>query len=144
LTESLKTTPPVKLKALSIILLAFSLLAFTGSLFLWGQGFIFNPPPGVDLRFPITDLIVNAPASLVAAIGLWRMKRFGYVAAQFVAGFYAYASVEIFVDLWQHGAASPGEFMAILIPQLLAVIVACLLVLYLWTIQDQFFTPTSE
>ena len=132
------------MKVLSIVLFLFSLLAFFGSLFLWGQGFILSPPKDVDLGFPITDLLVNAPASLIAAIGLWRMKRFGYVAAQFVAGFYVYASVEIFVDLWQHGAASTAEFIAILLPQVLAVIVAFLLVSYLWSIQDRFSISRTE
>jgi hypothetical protein len=131
-------------KALAIILLLFSALAFTGSFFLWGQGVIFNPPVAVDLSYPISDLLVNVPASLIAAVGLWRMKRFGYVASQFVAGFYLYASIEIFVDLWQHGAASTGEFYAILIPQILAVLVAILLVGYLWTVQERFFKTSSS
>jgi hypothetical protein len=101
---------PTGVKVLYIVLLVFSIMAFFGSLLLWGQGFLFAPPPGLDLSLPITDLFVNAPASLIAAIGLWRMKPFGYIATQFVAGFYVYASVEIFVDLWQHGAAMTAEF----------------------------------
>ena len=129
---------------LAIILFLLSALAFFGSLFLWGQGIIFYPPINVDLSYPITDLLINAPASLIAAVGLWRMKRFGYVASQFVAGFYLYASVELFVDLWQHGAPSTGEFYAILIPQIFAVMIAILLVGYLWTVQDRFFKDSHS
>jgi hypothetical protein len=131
---------PVPVRVLSIALFVFAFAAALGSLFLWGQGFIFDAPEGVDLAFPIADLLVNLPVSLTAAVGLWRMRRYGYVAAQIAAGIYLYASVEIFVDLWQNGAASTGEFIAIVIPQALAVITACVLVIYLWKEQDRFFS----
>ncbi len=117
------------------MLFLFGLLAFFGSLFLWGQGFLLAFPQGVDLAYPITDILVNAPASIVAAVGLWQLRRYGYVAAQFVAGFYIYASVEIFVQVFQDG---PPYAMEIIMPQVLAVIVAIALVSYLWQVQDTF------
>lgn len=127
---------PRGVKVLSIILFLFGLAAFWGSLFLWGEGFLLHFPAGVDLAFPITDILVNAPASMLAAIGLWRYKKYGYSAAQFVAGFYVYASVEIFVHVFQAGKPYPLEIIA---PQVLAVLVAIFLVGYLWKIQDLFF-----
>ena len=129
------TRPPIGVKILSITLILFSLLAFFGSLFLWGEGFLLTFPEGVDYGFPIADILVNAPASMVAAIGLWRVRRYGYVAAQFVAGFYVYASVEIFVHVIQGG---PPYALEIVLPQILAVIVATALVIYLWPLQDLF------
>jgi hypothetical protein len=131
------------IRVLSVTLFLFAALAAFGSIFLWGQGSIFSPPVDAALAFPIADLLVNVPASLTAAIGLWRMKRYGFVAAQIVAGIYLYASVEIFVDLWQHGANSTVEYYAILIPQVLAVIVAAALVLYLWRVKNLFFPSGS-
>lgn len=131
-----KAKTPVGIKVLSIILFLFSLLAFFGSLFLWGEGFLFTFPDGVDLGFPVTDILVNAPASLIAAIGLWRLKRYGYVVSQFVAGFYVYASVEIFVHVLQAGPPYPMEIVG---PQVLAVAVGVVLVVYLWGKQDLFF-----
>ena len=131
---------PAGVRTLAVVLLLFGLFAFLGSLFLWGQGFILNLPAAVDLHFPITDLLVNAPASIIAAIGMWRMKPYGYIASQFVAGFYVYASVEIFVTLWQYGADTTGEFLAILIPQVLALTVAIILVTYLWPMRSRFFS----
>lgn len=122
------------MRILSVILVLFGIFAFVGSLFLWGQGFLLNPPPDVDLSFPITDILVNAPASVLAGIGLWRRKRWGYVAAQFVAGFYVYASVEIFVHVIQAGPPYPVE---IVVPQVLAVIVAVALV-GLWRVRERF------
>jgi hypothetical protein len=120
---------------LSILLFLFSIFAFIGSLFLWGEGFLLSFPPGVDYGFPVTDILVNAPASMIAAVGLWKLKRFGYVATQFVAGFYIYASVEIFVHVIQDGWPYPLE---IVIPQVLAVVVGAALVVYLWPLQALF------
>ena len=114
-------TRPWPVTALAILLLLFSLLAFLGSLFLWGEGFLLQFPEGVDIAFPITDILVNAPASLIAGIGLWKLRRYGYVASQFVAGFYSYASVEIFVHVAQGDLPNA---MAIIAPQVLAVLVA--------------------
>ena len=126
---------PIGVKILAGILFLFGLFAFIGSLFMWGEGFLFSFPSGVDYRFPITDVLVNAPASIIAAIGLWQGRKFGYVAAQFVAGFYIYASVEIFVMVFQ---APPPYPLEILIPQIMAMIVAAFLVFYLWWLQESF------
>ena len=128
-------TRPWPVTTLAILLFLFSLLAFFGSLFLWGEGFLLQFPAGVDLAFPVTDILVNAPTSLIAAIGLWKLKKYGYVVSQFVAGFYIYASVEIFVHVIQAG---PPYAMEIVAPQVLAVLVAIGLVFYLWRIQTLF------
>jgi len=130
-----KSTSPIPVRILAVVLFLFSLFAFFGSLFMWGEGFLFAFPQGVDYRFPVTDLLVNAPASMIAAIGLWGMKRYGFVASQFVAGFYIYASVEIFVEVLQAG---PPLAVEILVPQVFAVAVAVILVIYLWRIQELF------
>ena len=130
-----KPTFPLPIRVLAVVLFLFGLLAFFGSVFLWGEGFILQFPPGVDYAFPVTDILVNAPASIVASIGLWKLRRYGYVAAQFVAGFYVYASVEIFVEVIQSGPPYPIEIVA---PQVLAVAVAIALVTYLWRVQELF------
>jgi hypothetical protein len=126
---------PAGVRVLAGVLLLFGLFAFFGSLFMWGEGFLLAFPPGVDYRFPITDILVNAPACIIAAIGLWRGRRYGYIAAQFTAGFFVYASVEIFVMVFQEPPPYPLE---ILIPQVFAVIVAGFLVIYLWPLQERF------
>jgi len=126
---------PWPVTTMAILLFLFSLLAFFGSLFLWGEGFLLQFPKDVDLAFPITDILVNAPASLIAGIGLWKLKKYGYIASQFVAGFYIYASVEIFVHVVQAG---PPYAMEIVAPQVLAVMVAIGLIFYLWQVQHLF------
>ncbi len=126
---------PLGVSVLAILLLAIGLFAFTGSLWMWGAGFLFSFPAGTDYAFPVADILVNAPASIIAAVGLWRMKQWGYGASQFVAGFYTYASVEIFVMVIQEGAPYP---LKIIVPQLAAILVAAILVFYLWRIRSLF------
>ncbi len=127
---------PIFMRALAVVLFIFGLFAFLGSLFMWGKGFILSFPKGVDYAFPITDIVINSTASIVAAVGLWRLKRYGFVAAYFVSGFYIYASVEIFVRVFQGGPPFAAE---ILVPQILAVSVALALIVYLWKKQEIFF-----
>jgi len=126
---------PIPFKILAVVLFLFGLFAFFGSLFMWGEGFILTAPESADKAFPITDILINAPASIIAAIGLWYLKRFGYPASQFVAGFYVYASVYIFIEVFQEGPPYPLE---IILPQVLAVITAICLVVYGWRYQDLF------
>ena len=131
--ESLRIPLPVKI--LSILLFLFGLFAFFGSIFLWGQGFILSFPEGVNLAFPIADILVNAPASIIAAVGLWKLKEYGYPASQFVAGFYVYASVIIISEVVQGGSPYPLE---IVLPQIAAVVVALILIFYLWRVRGLF------
>jgi hypothetical protein len=126
---------PFLVKILAVLLYVFGLIALLGSISLWGQGFLLQFPVGVDYSFPVTDILVNAPACFVAARGLWSGRRYGYIASQAVAGIYMYASVEIFVKVAQGNLpATP----AIIIPQAAAVVVAQLLVFYLWIVKDGF------
>jgi len=126
---------PRAIKLLAILLLLFGIFAFFGSLFLWGEGFIFSFPEGVDIAFPITDILINAPASFIAAYALWNLKRYAYPASQFVAGFYIYASTYIFVEVIQAGPPYPVE---IILPQVLALVVAIGLIIYGWRYQELF------
>ena len=130
-----KTGALLPIRILAVLLFLFGLLAFLGSLFLWGEGFILEFPAGVDYGFPIADILVNAPASIIAATGLWKSKKYGYIASQFVAGFYIYASVEIFVKVAQGDLPFTPEIIG---SQVLAVLVALGLVFYLWRVQDSF------
>ena len=81
------------------------------------------------------DALVNGPSAILAAIGLWRMRKWGYAAVWFVAGFYIYASVEIFTTFIQAG---PPYLPEIFVPQTLAVLLAIVLMLYSWRYREQF------
>ncbi len=130
-----KQNIPFPVKILSVSLFLFGLLAFFGPLFLWGEGFILEFPEGVDYSSPVADLLVHTPTAIIASIGLWRLTRWGYVASQFVAGFYIYASVEIFTWVVQEGPPYAPEIVG---PQVLAVLVALGLIFYLWRVQSLF------
>ena len=131
----MKVTSPLPIRILALLLFVFGLLAFVGSLFLWGEGFILSFPEGVDYSFPIADILINAPASIIAAIGLWKLKRYGFVASQFCAGLYLYASAIIFAQIGQSDLPASIE---IILPQALAILVAIFLIFYLWRVQDLF------
>ena len=133
--DSVQADIPVGVRVLAVLLFLFGVFAFFGSLFMWGEGWLFSFPAGVDYAFPVTDILVNAPASIIAALGLWQMKRYGYIASQFTAGFYVYASVEIFVQVIQEG---PPYRLEIFAPQVAAMAVGVVLVLYLWRIRSLF------
>jgi hypothetical protein len=122
-------------RTLAVILFMIGVFAFVGSIFLWGKGFILDFPKDVDYVFPITDLLINVPTSIIAAIGLWRNKKYGYVASQIFSGFGLYASVEIFVKVFQGNLVNSAEIM---IPQIITVILALILIMYLWKIKDDF------
>lgn len=126
---------PLVLKVLGGLLVAFGIFAFGGSSFLWGQGFILDPPAGMSVALPLADILINAPASIVAGIGLWQLRRFGYLAGYFVAGLYLYASAFIIVEAFEQ---RPPDFWAILVPQLLAVVVAVGLLVYLPQVRERF------
>ena len=130
-----KSKTPTSVKIIAVLLIILGLFAGFGSLILWGQGFLFNFPGDVKLATPIADFFINFPLSVIAGIGLLRMRKYGYAASQFVAGIYIYASVLIFVDMFQGELPSSPEIWA---PQALAVVIGLILVFYLWQLRDRF------
>ena len=126
----------VKFKTLGVVYALFGVFALLGSVFLWGEGFILSPPKGLDLAFPVADTLINAPASLLTGIGLWRMRKWAYPLAWFTAGFYLYASVEIFIHAAQDGILLTA--IEITIPQVIAVLVAIVTMVLTWRNQEAF------
>ena len=83
----------------------------------------------------MADFFINFPVTVLAGFGLWRMRHYGYIAAQFAAGFYLYASVLIFVEMFQGNLPLSPEIWG---PQTLAVGIALVLVFALWPLRDCF------
>ena len=130
------TSSAQKFKILGAVYVLFGFFALIGSVFLWGQGFILNPPAGIDLAFPVADTLINAPASILTGVGLWRMRKWGFALAWFTAGFYLYASVEIFVHAWQDGILTSA--FEITIPQAAAMLIAAVTMVLSWKNQEKF------
>lgn len=126
---------PTPLKIVVGILFIFGLFAFVAGVTLYGMGFILTPPPDADLSYPVADTLVNGPACVLAAIGLWRLRKWGYALGWFVAGFYIYASVEIFAAFLHAG---PPYLPEIFVPQTLAVLLALALMRVMWRHRDAF------
>lgn len=126
-------------KVFAVVYALFGVFALVGSVFLWGEGFILNPPEGIDLAFPAADILINAPASLLTGIGLWGMRKWAFPLSWFTAGFYLYASIEIFVHAAQEGILATA--FEITIPQLIAVVVALATMLLTWRNRQSFFLP---
>lgn len=121
------TARPRIITVLAVTLFLFGLLAVVGSVFMWGEGFLLDFPEGVDIAFPVTDILINAPASLIAAVGLWKLRRYGYLAALFVAGFYLYAQVYITVEVIAGSLPFTAEIVG---PVVLAVLAAIGLLIF--------------
>ena len=132
--SEVQSTPRL-VKLLAGLLIVLGIFAGAGSLLLWGQGFLFAFPADIPLASPMADFFINFPLSVLAGIGLWRMRQYGYVAAQIVAGFYIYASVLIFVDMFQGKLPTSPEIWG---PQALAVLMGLALIFYLWPLRDRF------
>lgn len=125
----------IVIRTLAVFLFIIGFFAFVGSIFLWGKGFILDFPKDVDYVFPVSDLLINVPTSIIAAVGLWRNKKYGYVASQIFSGFGLYASIEIFVKVIQGDLTNSAEIM---IPQIITVALAMILIIYLWRIKEEF------
>lgn len=130
-----KGSTPWVIKFFSIQLIVLGGFAGLGSLMLWGQGFLFAFPKDVPLASPMADFFINFPLSVLAGIGLWRMRQLGYITAQIVAGFYIYASMLIFVDMFQGRLPAGPEIWG---PQAYAVLMGLGLIFCLWPLRKQF------
>jgi len=126
---------PTSLTVLAVTFFLFGVLAFIGSFFLWGQGMILSFPEDIDLGLPAADILVNAPASILCAVGLWQRRRWGVYMLWFCAGFYLYASVEIFAHYAQLGELYKME---IVLPQTAAVLVGAAGMIIGWKKRDLF------
>ena len=61
--------PSIWIKILAGLLILLGLFAGAGSLFLWGQGFLFTFPKDVKLASPMADFFINFPVSILAGLG---------------------------------------------------------------------------
>ena len=76
-----KGSSPWLVKLLAGLLILLGVFAGAGSMLLWGQGFLFAFPADIPLASPMADFFINFPLSVLAGIGLWRMRQVGYVVA---------------------------------------------------------------
>lgn len=89
---------------------------------------------------PLASEILTALTALVAAYGLYRMKRWGYVASLLVAGMWVYAGVSGIGLVATKGLefSSPIGAMSDLVVFILLLFFCCFLIGYLWRREDLF------
>jgi hypothetical protein len=125
----------VLIQAIALILMFFGLLAFIGSLFMWGEGFILPIKMGLDYSYAIPDILINAPISIIAAIGLWNKRNIGFIFANIIAGIYVYVSTNILVRVLQSG--TPYIF-SLLFPPIISIGLMGLILIIIWKNRKSF------
>ncbi len=108
------------------MLMLTGVFALMGALYAWGKGLIFTMKPGMESPILWGDLLVAAPLSLIAGVGLRRGKRWGMFLALAAAGVYIYGSVQVYVMILLQGAPYP---LSLVIPPLFGLAIAA------WVIQ---------
>ncbi|MEJ2149891.1 MAG: hypothetical protein P8Z40_10460, partial [Chloroflexota bacterium] len=73
-----RPTASLPLKILAGFFVLVSAAALFGGLFVWGEGFVLSVADRLDVASPVADILVNAPASFLAGLGLWSMRKWGY------------------------------------------------------------------
>lgn len=91
-------------KILSISLYLTGIFAIVGSLYTWGDGWIFTAPDGTDFQLYITDMLVTAPATIISGIGFQKLKKWVIVSGIFTSGILIYGSALVYVDVILNGA----------------------------------------
>ncbi|MHA2298693.1 MAG: hypothetical protein ACXAEU_07405 [Candidatus Hodarchaeales archaeon] len=127
--EILTTNIAKPAKILAVSLFTTGIFAAVGSLYTWGDGFLFTAPLGTDLSIFIADLVIAAPASLLAAAGYWRLRRWGVLAGLFVTGTYIYGSISVYVMVLQAG---PPYDLTLVIPPVFGIGLSLALIYWTW------------
>jgi len=120
LSPAIGRRPPGGVIFLSIV----SAVALVATLLFWGVVFVERavPLPGgltgvaergnsaVTYGFMIGDVLYSAPLLLAAALGLWRLRSWGWMAAQMVNALWVYSmTLVLFRDAYT--AMSPGGLL---------------------------------
>ncbi|NBV13450.1 MAG: hypothetical protein EBS07_05185 [Sphingobacteriia bacterium] len=61
-------------KLFSLLFFTTGLFAFVGSLFCWGEGWLFEQTNLLNIILPLADLILTAPLSILTAYGIASQK----------------------------------------------------------------------
>ena len=85
------------------------IFALIGSLYTWGEGFLFAQDDVTKSLIPLADLIVSAPFSLIAGVGLWRKKTWGIIFGLLTSGVYFFGSVQVYIMIFSKGYPYPMQ-----------------------------------
>lgn len=94
------------------------IFAAMGALYRWGDGSLFLAQPGDDIALFIAELVVAAPASIIASIGLVKLQRWGLIMSLFSTGVFIYGSALVYASIFLFGAPIP---LKLLIPPIFGI-----------------------
>jgi hypothetical protein len=105
-------------KTLAISYFITGLFAAIGALYRWGDGPLFLAQQGDDIELFIAELVVAAPASILASIGLVKLQRWGMIMSLFSTGVFIYGSALVYASIFIFGAPIP---LKLLIPPIFGI-----------------------
>ncbi len=85
--------------------------AIIGSLFSWGEGWLFSNFNISNGLIPLADLILSGPISMIAAYGLWVKRAWGIYLGLFTSGIYGFGSVLVFISVIWNGSPYPIQLV---------------------------------
>jgi len=95
--------------------------AVVGSLYSWGEGWLFNQFNLSNGLVPLGDLILTAPLSFIASCGLWFKKVWGVYIGLLTSGIYSFGSVLVFISVIWRGSPYPVQ---LIIPPVVGLLIA--------------------
>lgn len=117
------------------LFLTTGLFAILGGLYTWGKGPLFVHNDLVEALVPWGDLLMTGPLSLLAAFGLLKNTRWGYLMGLMVCGIYLFGSNLVYISLVWHGKPYP---LQLALPPLAGILIG---VSYpIWLVHSQAFS----
>lgn len=98
-------------KLFSWLFLSTGIFAIVGALYTWGDGPIYNQMDLLIVLVPWADLLITGPLSLLAALGVWKMRSWGFTLGLMVCGIYLFGSALVYITLIWNGAPYPPELV---------------------------------
>lgn len=96
-------------KFFSWLFLSTGIFAIVGALYTWGIGPIYHQKDLLVVLIPWADLLITGPLSLLAALGVWKMRSWGYLVGLMVCGIYLFGSALVYISLIWNGSPYPPE-----------------------------------
>ncbi|MEL6672855.1 MAG: hypothetical protein AAFR61_11710 [Bacteroidota bacterium] len=81
----------------ALFFLLTGIFAMVGGIFTWGEGWVFSQAEGLAVLIPLADVLCAGPVSLLAALGLFRNKKWGLSLGLLGSGMYLFGSVQVYI-----------------------------------------------
>ncbi|TAE48234.1 MAG: hypothetical protein EAZ89_15555 [Bacteroidetes bacterium] len=114
------------------LFLTTGIFAVAGSLFSWGEGWLFSQSQLSRVLLPWGDLILTGPLSLLSAYAVGSKRAWGIYTGLLTSGMYLFGSVLVFISLIWAGKPYP---LRLIIPPIAGVSIA--VSLFIWVMRGR-------